>query len=291
MEWREEYNIGVEVVDKAHKQLFSIVGKMLRLLENSKNDEYACREGMQFFKSYALKHFAEEEAFMKSINYAGLERHRAIHENLRMETLPELEKELEQTRYSHQTVRKVLGVCLGWLTTHVTNEDQSIMGKGTVQLPDLKHGETLSGIQIILTQIIKNTFGLESVPVSSIYSGWGRGPALFQELMCITTEGRKTRVVFALEEELVLSTTGQMLGLRFAQVDETVRAAVRAISHTFMKRVDELLSRRDRYEQVEDRLMTEDEFHSLWVDQEPQFSTLFFTKNGHYACFLDEMQD
>lgn len=291
MEWKEEYNLGVDVIDKAHKQLFSIVRKMLNLLDNEKNDEFACREGIHFFKSYTLKHFAEEEAYMRSINYPGLERHRAIHENLRSETLPALEQALEETNYSHETVQKVLGVCLGWLTTHVTNEDQSIVGKARVELPALQHGETLLAMESILSQIIWNTFGLESVLLHDAYGGWGRGEALFQELVCITGDGRKARVVFVLEEKLVLSTTGQMLGLRFAKVDETVRSAVRAISQTFLQRIDELLSRGDQYELVEDHLLTEDEFDALWKEREPQYSMLFFTKNGHYACFFDETRN
>ncbi len=68
IKWNNRFNIGVEVVDKAHQKLFSIVGKLIALNEEEKQ-QHACREGIKYFKNYTLKHFAEEEAYMKSIRY------------------------------------------------------------------------------------------------------------------------------------------------------------------------------------------------------------------------------
>ena len=291
MQWREEYNIGVDVVDKAHRQLFSIVRKMIELTEGGEKDEYACREGIRFFKSYTVRHFAEEEAHMRSIGYAGLERHRAIHENLKRETLPAMERRLEASGFSDEEVKRFIGICLGWLTAHVTNEDQAIAGKAKVKLPRLKRGETLLAMESIIPQIMQNTFGLESVLVNQNYAGWNRGPALFQELLYIAGDGKKTRVIIVLEEKFVLSTTGQMLGLRFAEVDETVRSAVRAISQTFVQRIDEVMAQGSQYRLVRELLLDEAEFDALWKDRSPQCSLLFFTMQGHYAFFFDELKD
>ncbi len=75
-----------------------------------------------------MKHFAEEEEYMASINYEGLDTHKRIHQEFREKTLPILEKELEQTDYSENAVEHFLGVCAGWLIGHTLTEDHAITG-------------------------------------------------------------------------------------------------------------------------------------------------------------------
>lgn len=80
--WNERFNIGVEKVDKAHRRLFSIVYKLMVLSEDEKKRKWASAEAIKFFKSYALKHFAEEEEYMRSIHYDGYEMHKRLHDVL-----------------------------------------------------------------------------------------------------------------------------------------------------------------------------------------------------------------
>ncbi len=58
VKWNDRFNIGVEIVDRAHKKLFSIVGKLLSLTEDAEKQKHACQEGIKYFKSYTMKHFA-----------------------------------------------------------------------------------------------------------------------------------------------------------------------------------------------------------------------------------------
>jgi len=88
VEWNDRFSIGVEVVDKAHQRLFSIVGKLISLNEDPDKQQHACREGIKYFKSYTLKHFAEEEAYMQSIQYEQYELHKSLHDDMRDKLLP-----------------------------------------------------------------------------------------------------------------------------------------------------------------------------------------------------------
>lgn len=81
--WQEEFNIGVESIDKEHQRLFKIINKLFAFKEEGKNRQWACQEGIKFFKGHALKHFADEEAYMASINYEGLDQHKHIHKGFR----------------------------------------------------------------------------------------------------------------------------------------------------------------------------------------------------------------
>ena len=80
--WKEEFNIGVETIDKEHRQLFEGINDLFLLTQKKsgwiagKNSRRACRKGIELIKEHALNHFANEEAYMASIDYDGLELHR-----------------------------------------------------------------------------------------------------------------------------------------------------------------------------------------------------------------------
>ena len=94
-EWQDAYNIGVESIDRDHQRLFKIINKLLAF--EGEKSQWACQEGIKYFKSHAMKHFADEEHYMASIDYPDLKIHRQIHKDFRENTLPALEQELERT--------------------------------------------------------------------------------------------------------------------------------------------------------------------------------------------------
>ena len=96
--WKDEYNIGVEMIDKEHQRLFKIINKLFVFREEEKDSQWTCQEGIKYFRSHAMKHFMDEEAYMLSIGYEGLEQHRLIHKGFRENTLPALEQELADQR-------------------------------------------------------------------------------------------------------------------------------------------------------------------------------------------------
>ncbi len=67
--WEKRFNIGVDVIDKEHQKLFRIINKLFTFGEDEEKSEWVCREGIKYFKDHAMKHFADEEAYMESINY------------------------------------------------------------------------------------------------------------------------------------------------------------------------------------------------------------------------------
>lgn len=50
--WQEEYNIGVEIIDKEHQRLFKIINKLLIVdgEEEEEKSRWACQEGIKYFK-------------------------------------------------------------------------------------------------------------------------------------------------------------------------------------------------------------------------------------------------
>ncbi len=91
--WQDRFNMGVDEIDKDHQKLFKIVNKLFTFGDESQKSQWACMEGIKYFKDHALTHFANEEAYMDSIGYKVLERPRRIHNDFRQKTLPSLECE------------------------------------------------------------------------------------------------------------------------------------------------------------------------------------------------------
>lgn len=119
IEWNERFNIGVEEVDKAHRRLFSVVRKLMELSEDEKRGRWVCEEAIKYFKSYTVKHFAQEEEYMRSIHYSGYEVHKRLHDVMRDKTIPALEKDLVESDYSREAMQHFVGISLGWLTGHI----------------------------------------------------------------------------------------------------------------------------------------------------------------------------
>ena len=176
-EWQDEYNIGVESIDKEHQRIFKIINKLFTFREEEKDSQWTCQEGIKYFKGHAIKHFSDEEAYMASIGYEGLEQHQRIHQNFRENTLPALEQELEQTNYSPEAVDHFLGVCAGFLIGHTLTEDQAITGERMSTWKDLLPSEEIAAVKKIITQMVFDMFHLESQAISDAYGGekFGKG--------------------------------------------------------------------------------------------------------------------
>lgn len=131
--WNDRYNIGVDIIDKQHKKLFRILNKLFILEQRKEKSQWVCQEAIKYFKDHTLEHFQDEEDYMVSIGYPGIEMHRRIHNNFREITLPALEKELKLNNYSENAVNHFLGVCTGWLIGHTLTEDPAIASGETIK--------------------------------------------------------------------------------------------------------------------------------------------------------------
>ena len=97
--WKDEFNIGIKIIDDEHQKLFQIITKLFALTGEETTSRRACQEGIKFFKTHALKHFDDEEKYMELIGYEELAMHRRLHKSFRENSLPALEKEKPKTGY------------------------------------------------------------------------------------------------------------------------------------------------------------------------------------------------
>lgn len=288
-EWKDEYNIGTEIVDRAHRRLFTTARRLILLVEQREKRLWACKEGIAFFKNYALNHFAEEEAYMRSIGYEGLAQHARMHADFRNRTLPALEKQLAETDFSSTAIKRSLGVCIGWLTGHIMMEDQAIAGRGRERWIYGQEENRLQTLENAVIHIIRQMFSLEAELVSANYSGEHLELPLCYELNYANEDGAALQALFIVEESLILETTGRMTSLRFQSINEIVLSAVKETTNIIMQQIAYCLRMQDAgYRYESDALRSVDDVAAKFArEEQPLCSLLFQTEYGCFAVCMD----
>lgn len=281
--WNERFNIGVEKVDKAHRRLFSIVHKLMVLSEDEKKRKWASAEAIKFFKSYALKHFAEEEEYMRSIHYDGYEMHKRLHDVMRDKTIPALEKDLEENDYSSESIQHFIGISLGWLTGHVLIEDRAITGKVPKRWDSVQPKNVTAAMEKVVSQIILEVFKLQARTVSLQYAGEDFGKCIYDRISYRSKEGKRLQVFLVMEERLALRTVGQILDIEFKKVDKMVLDAVRQISQQIMVHMRGYFKMLEQYEFEKDHMLTKEQLEQEFLSEYPRYSLLFDTGIGYFA--------
>ncbi|MCI9165579.1 MAG: response regulator [Oscillospiraceae bacterium] len=284
--WKDEYNIGVEMIDKEHQRLFKIINKLFAFREEEKDSQWTCQEGIKYFRSHAMKHFIDEEAYMLSIGYEGLEQHRLIHKGFRENTLPALEQELERTGYAPDAVNHFLGVCAGWLIGHTLTEDLSITGKHMRKWENLLPGEELTAMKKVIIQLVFDMFRLESQLISDAYGGEKFGRGVYYRLVYGTGKGeKKQEILLVFEENLLVNTVGKALGLQTNKLDNMLVHAARYTARQFVGRIMEHFPEMDAYTLQGENLLSYEQFQKIIEKETPQVSLLFNTGGAGYFAY------
>lgn len=288
VKWNDRFNIGVDDIDKAHQRLFSIVGKLLSFNnEDEAKQQHACREGIKYLKNYAVKHFSEEEAYMKSIGYSEYELHKRLHDNMRDKTIPALETELEEENYSVESVQHFLGICIGWLTGHIMIEDHAITGRTSNKWVHNCSKDELISLGDAVIQVLSDTFKIKSQIISEHYSGedFSSGNALCYRLNYRSVGGELAQVFILYEEQMVLNSLSGMLGRQIKKADKTVIHAMKLISQQFIECIEKYFELTNGYKLEKNDLLTFDQFLRTFDKEYPPYSLLFNANGKGYFAF------
>lgn len=284
--WQDRFNIGVEVIDREHKKLFNVLNKLFTYGREEEKSQWVCQEAIKYFRDHALQHFSEEEEYMQSINYAGLETHRHIHNNFREKTLPVLESELIRTNYSMEAVEHFLGVCAGWLIGHTLIEDHAITGKSVSKWSGLLPDEQQAAMKNAVMQLLHDMFRLKPRVISDCYGGEKFGDGIYYRLIYATKEREKWEIILVFEEKLIVSTLGGIMDTKSKAVNVMLMNAARYTAQQFVENIRQHLPFADSDEIVDEQLLTYDQFERIFDKQNPQVSLLLDTGAGYFAyCF------
>lgn len=281
--WHKDFETGVELIDKEHKQLFSTMNKLLQIISEEKKAEWACKEGIKYLKNHTIKHFEHEEEYMKSIQYEDFDLHKRLHDDFRFRTLPALEEELIETDYSREAVSHFLGVCIGWVLAHTQTEDLAITGKLKSKWTDIPHEKEHDALEQAIVQLTDKMFGLNTKKISEQYSGEDFGDIICSRLVYRGHEKDKREITLVFEKRLLLKTIGKMLNTEYQKVDDMIINITRYITRQLLEKLYEIIPAIELHEIEKESLLTYEQLiHSFDLSQ-PACSLLFDTGEGYFA--------
>ena len=284
VEWDKQYNIGVDIIDKAHAKLFRIVGKLIELSNNSQTYRHTFEEGIKYLEDYCMKHFSEEEGYMRSIHYSGYARHKQLHNNFRDKILISLKNDLRLSDYSPSVIQRFIGIMIGWLTGHIMVEDQAIVGKVTTK----KVYHSSSNISVIAKAVnhtMQDVFRVEANLADDKYKGQNIGKALYCRLHYDIDDTGKVQLLLGIEEPLIYRGVGQMIGERLIQKGQMVNEASLQLFQQLFRHMGKLFRTEAEYELSKNDMLDKDEFRADFMKGYP-YSLLFSTRLGYFAfCF------
>jgi hemerythrin len=118
--WKDEYSVGVKVIDDQHKELFKRINKLFD--DVSKGNVTTVLDTLDFLNSYVIYHFSAEEQLMAKANYPELESHKNEHEWFKSEILS-IREQVERNGLGVSLTLKLNKLLVSWLINHVTKTD------------------------------------------------------------------------------------------------------------------------------------------------------------------------
>ena len=282
--WNERYNLGVDIIDREHKKLFSILNKLFDIGQQEEKSQWVCQEAIKYVKDHAVQHFIDEEIYMASINYPEIAIHKRIHTNFREITLPALEKELELNEYSQDAVNHFLGVCAGWLIGHTLIEDHAIVsGEVIKQWENLLPDEEQAIMGQTIVSKLHSMFQLDSKLISNCYGGEKFGDGIYYRLIYTTKEKKRWEFFLIFEEQLIVSTIGGVLKTKSGAISVMLMNAARYTAKQLVEHLKLHFSQLAQATIKEEQLLSYEQFQKVFDKHSPQFSMLFDTGKGYFA--------
>ena len=125
---KPEYYIGIDMIDEEHKQLFLYADEAYELL----NDEYTPDKYdridiiLEKLRDYTVKHFADEEQYMESINYKKLFTQKIQHQEFIHKIDEFMEHHNDEVEDQDEQIMGILTYLTEWLVNHILYVDGQI---------------------------------------------------------------------------------------------------------------------------------------------------------------------
>jgi hemerythrin len=120
VDWKSEYSVDVQQIDKEHQKLFSMLNELHDAMRSGKGGQIA-PEILKRLVAYTREHFTYEESLMIRAQYPDFVRHKAEHDKLTDEVVRTVQDfDAGKTMLSMQ----LLDFLKKWLQTHILTVDK-----------------------------------------------------------------------------------------------------------------------------------------------------------------------
>lgn len=122
----DDYLVGIEIIDAEHKELFRVIEEVRAVIADvARGDKYdEIVRLLEELRTYTKVHFRDEEEYMESIQYPGLEAQKVAHE-LFVARLDDMDLN-EIDEHQEETLDELIAFLLEWLVAHIQQMDKKI---------------------------------------------------------------------------------------------------------------------------------------------------------------------
>lgn len=118
-EWKEEYSVGVEMIDEQHKVFIGIINELYTAIMEKK-EKIILDDVFKQLVAYTQFHFQTEERYFDEFQYEGSEEHKAAHKKL-CDQIAELETKREGIM---ENPFELMDFLEDWLVDHIMGMDK-----------------------------------------------------------------------------------------------------------------------------------------------------------------------
>ncbi|MGI5070502.1 bacteriohemerythrin [Treponema pectinovorum] len=122
IEWNDSYLLGVDEIDKQHKQLLAIANELYDVVTGSEDEyEEKMKVVLKKLSDYTVYHFTSEEELQQKIGYNGLDSHKLAHDFFIKEIGFQLKKLSTENKANVLSFYKYIA---NWVLTHIAKADK-----------------------------------------------------------------------------------------------------------------------------------------------------------------------
>ncbi len=119
IQWKANYETHIPEVDKQHQKLVELINTLYDSMKAGQSTE-KCYVILEELVNYTDYHFKTEERLFEKVNYPEKDRHRKLHDELRVQAVDHLKHYKEKPLVNSIEVMHFL---TEWLNQHILSED------------------------------------------------------------------------------------------------------------------------------------------------------------------------
>ena len=120
VQWKDEYSVGIEMIDSDHKRLLKLINDLETAIHYNAGDNFE-REALEELIAYTQTHFQREEALMEENGYPDFEAHKQEHEAM-IAKVKEFCEAYNEDR--GKVIDQMAEFLRSWMINHIQGTDQ-----------------------------------------------------------------------------------------------------------------------------------------------------------------------
>lgn len=215
--WKEEYRIGNEKIDAQHKELFFKVEDLLAfaMMGDEETNRQECLELLDFLISYTIYHFDTEEELQKELNYVSYSQHARMHNEFK-NTVRAYQEKVKKD-FTKETLKKLTGTLMTWLTMHVCDCDKKIMNNQPIS-PEMNFDGAEDLIRKVTVPLLARTYNMAIQRArTSVYRGDIDGKIIVRNIFSM---GKTHVFLFGFSEDMARAVYRKISGMEIENIND-----------------------------------------------------------------------